>query len=138
MRLLILISLVFLVSCRGEESISSCVDRLVFESMGGTVISDPDQLTMKEIHLDNGALVGREIVVEGAVVEIGKFDTFLVLSDETARMLIVMTELSSRSEHFADNPPRIVRVLGTVENGKRGLPFIMAKALKVLEKPEGA
>lgn len=104
------------------------VDKFMFQWFGGTVIGSPQQLSMKAVHLDQGALVGRELIIEGRVLEYGKNETFMVMADESARMLVVLTNLSPSEQPFRELIPRNVRVLGTVERGKRGLPFVLARS----------
>jgi hypothetical protein len=108
------------------------MDQRAFRWFGSTVFSNPTQVKMKEIHLDSGTLLGSEIVIEGAVVKLGEFSTHLIISDETARMLVVLTELVNSPELSAKKSPQLLRVLGTVERGKKGLPFVMAKSLNAM------
>lgn len=80
------------------------------------------------MHLDSGALLGQEVIVEGVVVNVGKYTTHLVLSDESARMLVVLTNVID-AEGVVASERKNLRILGTVERGKMGLPFIMAEAV---------
>src|SRR5690606_8986555 len=91
------------------------LDRWAFESLGGTLFSSPKQVTMKEIHLDHGKLRGREVIVEGAVVTFGERGTHVVVADDTARLLVVTTNLANRPERLKEVNPKRFRVLGTVE-----------------------
>ena len=104
------------------------VDRQTFLWTGGTVIGSPQQLSMKAVHLDQGELVGRDLIVEGRVLEYGKNETYMVVADESARMLVVLTNLPPSERSFQEMIPRDVRILGTVERGKRGLPFVLASS----------
>lgn len=101
----------------------------MFRGFGGTLFSTPSKVSMKEVHLDNGTLLGAEIIVEGEVVNTGKYTTHLVLNDETARMLVVLTGIADADLTLKDKKPKMLRILGTVERGKKGFPFIQAKAL---------
>ena len=120
-------------SCDALQRTVQDVDLAAFESFGGTLFADPALVTMKEIHLDKGALVDQRIVIEGDVVEIGKYKTYMVVSDNTARMLVVLTEIYGGVPIDDKMVGRKIRLLGTVEDGKKGLPFMQAKALALLE-----
>lgn len=111
-------------------------DRLMFQWFGGTVIGSPQQLSMKAVHLDQGGLVGRDLVIEGRVLEYGKNETFMVVADESARMLVVLTNLPPSEKPFKDLIPRNVRVFGTVERGKRGLPYVLARSFSATPSPK--
>lgn len=141
-RLFALLGLVFLVpvttGCWRQESVPHLIDHKSFELVGGTLFTNPDLLTMKEIHLDNGTLTGREIIVEGKVAEVSPHGTYLVLVDDTARMLVVLTDMESGGPLVQLEKPKTLRVLGTVESGKKGLPQIRAHALNLLKEPQGA
>lgn len=129
------IMIALLGGCARPAELPSVVDRLMFHKAGGTVFSTPDPLTMKEIHLDNGTLTGRQVIIEGRVMEISENFTYLVLSDETARMLVVLTDIEDARPWLKDQKPTTVKILGTVENGKKGLPYIMARALNAVVQP---
>jgi hypothetical protein len=105
------------------------LDASSFGSFGTTVVTDPQQVSLKEVHLDAGQLVGQTIVIEGSVVTIGKYQTHLVLADSTARMLVVLTKVHDTTEEFEKRPPKALRILGTVERGKKGLPYVSAIAV---------
>jgi hypothetical protein len=115
---------------RGAE-FSIVVDEWLFRETGGTLFSSPEKLTLKEIHLDNGTLVGRQVVVEGVVQEVSPVGTFLVISDQSARLLVVLTDVG---HVLVDLPKKLdsLHVFGTVESGKKGLPFLKAVALRPL------
>lgn len=136
MRLFHALMLLVVVSsgCGRIENFYGAVDSVVFRAIGGTVFSKPDQVTLKEIHLDKGALVGQEVMVEGQVIETGRYDTYMVMSDTTARMLVVLTDVDdtmrvlSKDVKVTKTP---VKIIGTVEYGKKGLPFIQARSFMI-------
>jgi hypothetical protein len=123
----VLILLIF--ACSACNNFSERVDRLAFESFGGTLLSSPKEVTVKEIHLDNGKLLGKKVIVQAAVVEVGEHATHLVVADSAARLLIVTTMLTNAPELLEKANPKSFRVLGTVERGKKGLPYVLAKAI---------
>lgn len=124
--------------CWQPEAVPHLVDHLSFRYIGGTLFTNPDLLTMKEIHLDNGTLTGREIIVEGKVAEVSPNGTYLVLVDDTARMLVVLTDLESVGPLLATEKPKTLRVLGTVESGKKGLPQIRAHSVNLTKEQPSA
>lgn len=131
--LMIVCSLSLLSGCFKTEEVPGRVDRWSFNRFGGTLIGNPDLLTLKEIHLDTGTLTGREVIVEGQVSEVSKQGTYLVLKDTTARLLVVLTDVETASSELAEAKPKTLRVLGTVESGKKGMPFLKARSLNLAE-----
>ncbi len=129
----LLLLLAFLVSCTKIENIPDRLDVLSFEWTGGTMFHSPKRMTLKQIHLDKEGLVGKEIVIEGSVLEVGRFLTYAILSDNSARMLLVLTDVDNKESlgQFEKSPNQL-RILGSVENGKKGLPYILVKALKAI------
>lgn len=119
----------FLTACQGEKSVMQIMDDTAFSWTGGTVFSDPGQLTMKELHFDDGKMLGREVIVEGEIISTGKYYTYLVLNDDSGRMLVVLTHLEEAEEFLKTDNPKIIKVLGTVERGKKGLPYILARSI---------
>ena len=134
MRLLLaLASVLVFSSCYDKLTLTSYVDRKSFEITGATIFSQPGKITTKEIHFASGNLLGREIVIEGNIVKTGKFYTHLVLTDESGRMLIVLTKIEDAEEILKGKKPDKIKVLGTIERGKKGLPYVLAKSLLPLE-----
>ncbi|MFW7378050.1 MAG: hypothetical protein ACOH5I_04520 [Oligoflexus sp.] len=131
--LLIFISLT-LVSCDKGYKLRRNLDYLSFQMVGGTVFEKPNSVTTKELHFDTGRMIGREVVIEGKIVDLGKFDTYLVLSDGVGRMLIVLTHIEEAGDILTRSKNRQLKVLGTVERGKKGLPYILAKSIKLVKK----
>lgn len=120
---------VMLTGCWGGRSLPEAVDDYSFNLTGGTVFSDPSQVTTKELHFDTGHLMGKEVILEGSIVSTGKYFTHLVMNDDSGRMLVVLTHLEKAEDLLKDKELDRVKVLGTVERGKKGLPYILARSL---------
>ena len=130
MRALVLCFCVVLGGCQASfVDISHEIDLQSFSWFGSTVFSDPARVSMKEVHLESALLLGREVVLEGKVIEVGEYSTYVVIGDKNARMLVVLTELSELELRQADVGHLSLRVLGSVNSGKKGLPYIQARAL---------
>ena len=122
-------------SCKQGLQLKKYIDYQSFETIGGTLFSTPSQVTMKEIHLDKGLLFGQEVMLKGTIMEIGSYQTYMVLSDNTARMLVVLTELDFYELIGEENlQGEEVKILGMVDYGKKGLPYILAKSIIVSKK----
>ena len=68
-------------------------------------------------------------------MEIGSYQTYMVLSDNTARMLVVLTEIDFYDLIGEENlQGEEVKILGMVDYGKKGLPYILAKSIIVSKK----
>lgn len=122
--------------CWNGSNVSTVVDVWLFREAGGTIFSSPEKLTLKEIHLDNGTLIGRQVIVEGFVEEVNPLGTFLVISDSAARLLVVLTDLG----HVDVLPKKTdsLQVFGTIESGKKGLPFLKAVGIRLVTGSKGA
>jgi hypothetical protein len=90
---------------------------------------------MKEILLDTGALQGREVIVEGEVLTIGKYGTFLILADKTGRLLVELTQIDPPLVMDRGFFPKRVRILGSIERGHKGLPLLVARAINIHSRP---
>ncbi|MBI2602011.1 MAG: hypothetical protein HYW48_03055 [Deltaproteobacteria bacterium] len=104
------------------------IDNKSFQSLGATVFSEPEEVSIKQIHLDNTPMVGRQVVIEGEIVDVGKYLTYVVVSDESARMLVILTGLQGFT--VKENRNLRVKILGMVERGKKGIPYVRAHAIK--------
>lgn len=122
--------------CWNGSNVSMVVDEWLFREAGGTIFSSPEKLTLKEVHLDNGTLVGRQVIVEGIVEEVNPLGTFLVISDNSARLLVVLTDVANILGVLPKKTDSL-QVFGSIESGKKGLPFLKAVALRLGSGPRG-
>ena len=132
-RLFFLWSLAALSACEGSEDLLERVDKYSFQFIGSTLFSQADELTTKELHFDTGRLLGKDVVVVGKVLSWGELGTHLVVKDEYGRLLVVTTHLEEPRKYQQEKGQADIKILGTVERGKKGLPFIFAKSIKVIE-----
>jgi uncharacterized protein YdeI (BOF family) len=131
--ILMLLSVTF-TACTGDLDFSEYISRKNFSLTGGSFLSDAEQITVKEVILDNGTLLGREVIIEGKILEKGEFDTFVIIDDRSGRLLVVLTDMVGAGPRLKNTEESHLRVFGTVERGKFGLPFVKAKAFIGLEK----
>lgn len=101
------------------------LDACGFRFLGGTLFSSALEVSIKQILLDHPSLLKRQVVVEGEVVELGDYGTYLIVSHNSDRLLVVVTSLANLSV----KKQLRVKILGMIEN-ERGLPFLRAKAVK--------
>jgi hypothetical protein len=130
---IVLLLSVLALGCDQTDELKRDFDYFSFELTGGTFFSQPSLVTTKELHFDTGQLIGREVILEGKVLSLGKFDTYLVIGDDVGRMLVVLTHIEEASQTLGSKKPKRLKVLGTVERGKKGLPYILAKSLKPIK-----
>lgn len=128
--LTLIVCLFGLTGCNKMNPIKDSIDNMSFRWTGGTLFTNPQQLTTKELHFDTGNLLGHSVIIEGDVVITGNYFTHVVLSDDSGRMLVVLTQMENAEELLKKKEPGRIKVLGTVERGKKGLPFILARSLR--------
>ncbi len=117
--------------CRNDSnSIVNSLDSLIYKSFGFSLANNASSLSIKELRL-SGNIVEAEVEIEGQVQEISPNNTYFVISDQTARLLVVTTELlpAVRDAVFQSGKGLNVKVIGKVEIGKKGLPFLKASAI---------
>lgn len=123
-------------SCIGDESLVNSLDRAVFSRSGKFLFSSYAPITLKEIHLGLEELRGKKVLIEGKVVESGKHHTFFIMEDDSARMLVVLTRFPNILPDLGTRQGKNVKVLGIVGNGKKGLPVVMASAIRTSPETE--
>lgn len=117
------------VGCDTRLDIATQIDRKIFEYGGFTVLSQPASISLKEIHLDTGILQGTKVIVGGTVVERGPHETYIVVNDSTARMLVATADIPLTVTRSI-SPGQHLTVYGTIENGQKGLPFLRAEVIR--------
>lgn len=129
MKLLPILLFVGVVSCKAQ--IKEELDYFVYDKSGFTVFSEPKVVNTKDLHIESGVDVGESVVVEGEVVSWGEYKTHFVLNDKFGSLLVVTTDLPHLDKIAEFEGGKVkVKVLGVVERGKKGLPFVQAKVLK--------
>lgn len=128
----LLLAALSLSACQSAHNISEGLDTWSFAKTGGTIFSSPFQVTTKQLHFDTGELFGKDIVLEGDVEYFGASFTHLLLADQEGKMLVVTTGLTDTYKAFGDVKSARVRVLGKLERGKKGLPYLMARSVDTL------
>ena len=118
-------------SCNRLEELPRVIDIKSFHNFGGTLFTEPRQISMKEIHLGKGSSIDSDVVIEGTIVDVGRFSTYMIMSDKLARMLVVLTDINKSYDAPQLKKNSIVKVLGRVENGKKGFPFVLAKSINI-------
>ena len=133
MRVLILVTMLFLacLACERSWSFATELDNAYFRLTGKTLVGEPVQLSTKEMHLDTGALIGRKVILAGEVVFVGEYATYAVVSDDSGRILVKLTGVKNAESTMAKVKSKKLRVLGTLERGKKGLPFLVAEAIAI-------
>ena len=123
--------LLVVLGCKDDSNgIFSSLNSLVFKSFGFSIGNNASSLSIKELRL-SGNIIESEVEIEGQVEEVSANNTYFVISDQTARLLVVTTDLlpKVRDVVFQSGKGSNVKVIGKVEIGKKGLPFLKASAI---------
>ena len=101
---------------------------------GSTFFDDARVTSLKEVHLGQNEPDGKRVVVKGSLYSMGRFFTHMVVKDSGSKVLVVLTDIAD-SEIFSNlESGQKVKILGSVENGKKGYPYILAKSVNVVTK----
>ena len=114
------------------------VDSWVFGNYGVTIFVKPEQLTLRSVHLGAGEFNSGDIVIEGRITDVSTHGTYLVLFDDIGRLLIVLTEIETNLPLTASDRSGVISVLGSIESGKKGLPLLRARAIRLRPDAKGS
>ena len=129
MKIWLFVGLMAIVGCKDSSKIVEIVDEIAFIFLGGTVLSSPEQISLKEVHLDPAGWIGRRVIVEGQLKKNSDSGTYMVISDELASLLIVTTEVKSRGQLKGWTQDQAIRILGKLETGRKGLLLLRADVI---------
>jgi|GEM_PF-5693563 len=116
--------------CSCSKSGLSSLDRSFFHWTGKTILRGSQLLSLKQIHL---GVIGREknlTLVRGNVDFVDDLGTYLVLKDETTKLIIDISQLNISERKSRSDISGPVEVIGTVDREHRGLPSLKAKGLR--------
>lgn len=118
------------VSC-GEKAAD--LDLAVFSSFGKTLFSQAEEVSIKEVHLDHASLDEKTVIISGNVSTVGEYNTYVVLEDATARVLVIQTKIASFDDRIKEEDiGKKYKVLGRLITRKKGLPTIEAQSVVAL------
>ena len=133
LRLLSAVGLLLSLSgCLGSGSLLRDVDSWVFGKYGNTVFVKPEELTLRGVHLGTAEVNSGDVVIEGRVTDVSAHGTYLVLFDDVGRLLVVLSDVGTDLPVGVFERSGSIRVLGSIESGKKGLPLLRARAIRFL------
>lgn len=118
--------------CGGNSSLQQKANNFWFSFFGNTLGSNVREFALRELHLNVDSFLGKSIIVSGKLVEFGDHRTYAVIADSSSKLLVSLVKIGSGGEDVADlkmESGKEIRVLGTLEVGKRGLPIVVASAV---------
>lgn len=129
----ILVSALFLlIGCTAREpDFKTRVNLSLFEYFGSVFLLDVKEVTAKDIHLAAGTLDVGLLILRGEIVSVDKFYTSLVVSDKTGRILAILTDIDDIDEKLSKKATGPISLLGQLDQGKKGLPFLKVKSIYV-------
>ncbi len=129
-RLVLFLMASFLTACSDGGSILRSIDSWVFGKYGSTLFERPEEVTqIRGVHLGLDNLGQNSIVIQGLVEEASPNGTYVVISDQSGRLLVVLSQLALEEQGAIGLKNKTLRVLGTLESGKKGLPYLKARAM---------
>ncbi|MCX6125263.1 MAG: hypothetical protein NTV34_11040 [Proteobacteria bacterium] len=89
-----------------------------------------ESISLKSVHLEGPGLLNQTVTVSGEVRVIGQFGTFVVIEDESVRMLVDLTRLAIvlRARKFSQGG--WVEVAGRVQAGENGRVYLVANSIR--------
>ncbi len=123
-------------SCKGGENIGLSLDETLYSVFGHTLFIKPELVSFKEVHLGMDHVEKKFVMISGRVLEIGSHQTYLVLGDHEDRLIVATTSvIGSNDKKMAIGSH--IGVVGMVESGKKGMPFLRAHAIHIKGSSKG-
>ena len=131
-----LVLMLVMSGCSAGDDMNQYFNRLNFSLTGGSFFSDASEVSVKQVLLDNGTLLGREVILEGELVDAGDFATHMIVKDNSGQLLVLLTDVDKIIRNIKEvEASEVVRVLGTVERGQMGLPYLGAISVIGMNSP---
>ena len=132
--LFILVLFTFLTGCQKLSFFSHQIDKAIFQNFGTIFFEKAENYTMDEVHIDSVMMFGKSIFLEGNILEIGDYMTYIILTEGASKILVVSVNITLPSHKPEEMQGKRVKVWAEVENGKKGAPILFAKGLKILDQ----
>ncbi len=136
LRLAFTAALLLLGGCEQTRVTLQHLDLWGFRLFGQSLLSDTGYVRIKEVHLNNRVLLGKPVIVAGALQKVGAQRTYLVMTDSSAKLVVDLTKLAAAEREQLDDDGAQgsvrLKVFGVVGISNRGHPHLLAKALRPL------
>jgi hypothetical protein len=113
-----------------DRTIRQSIDLWSFTNFGAMIFDSVPLEDMRGIHLAGAGLVNRDVMISGRVEMEGTEGTYIVLSDQSARMLVDTTRVSAITGKKIATAGKTVIVHGEVKSGEKGHIYLMANAIR--------
>ncbi len=122
-------------SCSRSEggrarTIRESIDLWTFSNAGMMIFDSVPLEEMRGVHLAGAGLINRDVLIKGRVEMSGVGGTYVVVSDNSARMLIDLTRISADSNQSPPRAGKSLYVHGEVKNSERGHVYLVANAIR--------
>jgi|LauGreDrversion4_2_1035121.scaffolds.fasta_scaffold00381_2 hypothetical protein len=129
-RLVLFLVACLLSACSDGGNVWRALDAWVFGNYGSTLFERPEEVPLiRGVHLGLDNLGQSSVIIQGLVEEASPNGTYVVISDQSGRLLVVLSQLALEQQSAMGLKSKTLRVLGTVESGKKGLPYLRARAM---------
>ena len=122
-------------SCSRSEggrtrTIRESIDLWTFTNAGMMIFDSVPLEEMRGVHLAGAGLINRDVLVKGRIELSGVGGTYVVVSDNSARMLVDLTRISADSNKSPPRTGKSLYVHGEVKNSERGHIYLVANAVR--------
>jgi hypothetical protein len=112
------------------RTIRESIDLWTFSNTGMMLFDSIPLEEMRGVHLAGTGLINRDVLVKGRVELSGVGGTYLVVSDNSARMLVDLTRISADSDRSPPRSGKSVYVHGEVKSSEKGHVYLVANAIR--------
>lgn len=131
----VMLAVSILISCSRSEggrtrTIRESLDLWTFSTFGTMLFDSVPLESLRGVHLAGAGLLNRDVLISGVVDTMGAEGTYLVVTDDSARMLIDTTRLSAAGFPSQGIRGRRLIIHGEVKSGEKGHIYLMANALR--------
>lgn len=119
-------------SCRRSSGDWWILDCYLFEKWGVIALSKYSSKKIKDVHLEGASLFNTSVLVQGRIEWVGEYQTYLIIQDEGARLLVDLTSHPKVPLKKAFNIGEEVRFAGKIKSGRKGLPHLAVSAFKTM------
>lgn len=111
-------------------ALTACTElrAFVFEKTGIPMQLGVSSASLKELHLSGLIAPDRYLLAKGNVVEAGEGGTFIVIEDGQAKVMVDVTAINPGILKGVIG--KRVEIVGRFSGGKKGLPLLVASALR--------
>ena len=114
-----------------QNNFTNFLDFQLMNYIDKSLFHQIEEISLKQLHLEQAKFEGKHISVQGKIQKIGKGQTYLVIKQDKRKLLIIQIDIANFKKRADENSlGKNIKIIGLLGSARKGLPALKAKIIK--------